>query len=239
MASDRRITVNRLNAKKSTGPKTEGGKQHSRRNALRHGLTAEAIINVLEDPADYEAFEAEIRGDYQPRTAVEHELINRLASLLWRLRRATAIESGLLQIQAEVLRERKAHNRAEAQHRNGPLSIFYSLIPSVEASKLETVEAVQNQQPENPRSHSNGGPDATGPAQSELARAFMRLAKVDSGVFERLGRYETSLWRQTAQTIILLNSFKQTAKYSRHSTTYRIGSMRQRSLPFFPAHFYK
>ena len=103
MASDRRIVANRLNAKKSTGPKTEDGKQRSRRNALRHGLTAETIVSVLEDPADYEAFEAEIGGDYQPRTAIEHELVVRLASLLWRLRRATAIESGLLQIQAEVL----------------------------------------------------------------------------------------------------------------------------------------
>ena len=39
------------------------------------------------------------------QTAVERELVLRLASLLWRLRRATAIESGLLQIQNGIIQE--------------------------------------------------------------------------------------------------------------------------------------
>ena len=40
MTSLRQIEANRHNALKSTGPKTEYGKQRSRRNALRHGFTA-------------------------------------------------------------------------------------------------------------------------------------------------------------------------------------------------------
>jgi hypothetical protein len=39
MASSRRINANRLNAKKSTGPKTALGKLKSSRNATRHGLS--------------------------------------------------------------------------------------------------------------------------------------------------------------------------------------------------------
>ena len=39
MTSSRQIEANRRNAKHSTGPITTEGKEHSRRNALRHGLT--------------------------------------------------------------------------------------------------------------------------------------------------------------------------------------------------------
>ena len=38
MASERQITANRRNAAKSTGPRSAGGKQRSRGNAIRHGL---------------------------------------------------------------------------------------------------------------------------------------------------------------------------------------------------------
>ena len=55
MATDKQIAANRLNAKNSTGPRTDAGKRRSRRNAIRHGLTAETIIGVLEDPAAYKA----------------------------------------------------------------------------------------------------------------------------------------------------------------------------------------
>ena len=44
MTSSKQIQANRANAKKSTGPKTEAGKARSRRNAWKHGLTAETLI---------------------------------------------------------------------------------------------------------------------------------------------------------------------------------------------------
>ena len=64
MTSIRQIEANRRNALKSTGPKTEEGKSQSRRNAVRHGLTAETVIGVLEDVDDYMAFEAAVVADY-------------------------------------------------------------------------------------------------------------------------------------------------------------------------------
>jgi hypothetical protein len=107
MTSWRRFQANRLNALKSTGPRTEEGKRTSRRNALRHGLTAETVIEGLEDGEDYRGFEAAIIADYDAETAVERELVLRLASLLWRLRRIIAIETDLFRIQAEILRDRR------------------------------------------------------------------------------------------------------------------------------------
>src|SRR5512141_3073119 len=101
MSSLKQIEANRRNALKSTGPTTPEGKERSRCNAVRHGLTAETVIAALEDAEDYEAFEASVIADYDAESAVERELVLRLASVLWRRRRATGIESALFEWVAE------------------------------------------------------------------------------------------------------------------------------------------
>jgi hypothetical protein len=63
------------------------------------------LITTFEDAEDYRQFEAVVIADYDAQSAVERELVLRLASLLWRLRRATTMETGLFAIQAEHLRE--------------------------------------------------------------------------------------------------------------------------------------
>jgi hypothetical protein len=103
MSSLRQIEANRANSEHSTGPRTRAGKMRSRRNALRHGLTARrAIIDGLEDAAEHCFFESMIVAEYEPRSILEHELTVHLASLLWRLRRVTVIETGLFRIQNEI-----------------------------------------------------------------------------------------------------------------------------------------
>jgi hypothetical protein len=52
VTSLRQIEANRRNALNSTGPKSELGKKRSRCNAMRHGLTAETVIQFLEDEQD-------------------------------------------------------------------------------------------------------------------------------------------------------------------------------------------
>jgi hypothetical protein len=42
-------------------------------------------------------------------------------------------------------------------------------------------------------------------SRDAIAQAFLRLGRIDGTVFERLGRYEMNMWRQTLQTILLLN----------------------------------
>jgi hypothetical protein len=44
IVSEARKAANRRNAKRSTGPKTEEGKQRSRANALKHGLCASVVV---------------------------------------------------------------------------------------------------------------------------------------------------------------------------------------------------
>jgi hypothetical protein len=181
MTSWRQFQANRLNALKSTGPRTEEGKRISRRNALRHGLTAETVIDGLEDSEDYRGFEAAIIADYDAETAVERELVLRLASLLWRLRRIIAIETDLFQIQAEILRDRR--NEMTTVHGERP-DRAPEVLMAAEGDRLR----------------------CSGPALSprELTYCFLRLGNLDGGAFERLGRYNAALWKQTAQTLLLL-----------------------------------
>src|ERR1700755_293351 len=75
-------------------------------------LTAETVIDALEDAEDYAAFEMAVTADYDAQSVVERELVLRLASLLWRLRRATAIETGLFKIQACQLLQNRQHKTA-------------------------------------------------------------------------------------------------------------------------------
>src|SRR6478752_3817322 len=124
MTSFRQYEANRRNARKSTGPITEEGKQRSRRNAVRHGLMAETVIGALEHAEDYKAFEAAITADYDAQSAVERELVLRLASVLWRLRRATSMETGLFEIQAQHLRAYRENCRVPA-HSNDVIQALF------------------------------------------------------------------------------------------------------------------
>jgi hypothetical protein len=109
MSSPKQIEANRRNALKSTGPTTPEGKERSRCNAIRHGLTAETVITAFEDAEDYQVFEAAVIADYQAETAVERELVLRLASVLWRLRRATGIETALFDFISEKSSAQNEH----------------------------------------------------------------------------------------------------------------------------------
>jgi hypothetical protein len=115
MSSFRQIETNRRNARLSTGPVTEEGKSRSRRNAVRHGLTAETVIDALEDTDDYAAFEMAVTADHDAQSVVKRELVLRLASLLWRLRRATTTETGLFKLQAQDLLQFRRRRHADRE----------------------------------------------------------------------------------------------------------------------------
>jgi hypothetical protein len=70
-----KFEANRRNALKSTGSRTEAGKHVSRRNAVRHGLTAETVISALQDAEDYRAFEAAITADYDAQSVGSTKLL--------------------------------------------------------------------------------------------------------------------------------------------------------------------
>jgi hypothetical protein len=82
-------------------------RRRSRRRAWRDGLVDQTVVKTLEDVRSYRAFERALIGSIVPRSVIELALAHRLASLLWRLRRACAIETGLFEIQGELLSARR------------------------------------------------------------------------------------------------------------------------------------
>ena len=181
MATIRQIEANRQNALKSTGPKTIIGKQHSSQNAVRHGLTCETVVMPFEEKEDYKAFELAITADYGGESAVDRELIFRLASLLWRLRGATSIETSLFKINWDL------KEGADPNNDGG-------------CDQLSQIHAFQNQ---------NG-------SAVDLAFRFIQLVKLDDSIFERLGRYEATLWRQVRQILYTLDRHR-TRRPSRYT----------------------
>jgi hypothetical protein len=217
MTSFRQIDANRRNARKSTGPTTEEGKQSSRCNAVRHGLTAETVIGALEDAVDYKAFEAAIIADYEAQSAVERELVLRLASLLWRLRRATTMETGLFEIQANHLGEFRSSRQIPPVSQELIFAMF-GCHGSVSFDQAGT-------SPGGTHTFDQGGASlgdtrtsdfapspkakSVGPAvdpTAEIARCFLRLANLPNYTLDRLSRYEVTLWRQVDQMLLTLDS---------------------------------
>lgn len=124
MTSERQIAANRRNAQRSTGPRTLRGKLQSRQNAFQHGLTAETIVASVEDAEEYRKLERGLICDFAPTTAFERVLVARLASLVWRARRATQIESGLFELEAS------RRIACQTQAKDPALDVFYRLLRS-------------------------------------------------------------------------------------------------------------
>ncbi len=199
MSSFRQIEANRRNAQLGTGPVTEDGKNKSRQNAVRHGLTAETVIDALEDAEDYAAFELAVTADYDPQSAVERELVLRLASLLWRLRRATSIESGLFKIQAKHLLQFRKRKQASQKRQE--------VIDGVYRNALATEEHMHQDDYETRRSTLDPGLPSTAECadpSDDLTRSFVRLTNLPTYPLDRLSRYEATLWRQACQTLFTL-----------------------------------
>ena len=191
MSTLKQVQANRLNALQSTGPKTSQGKERSRCNAIRHGLSAETVIVGLEDSHDYEAFEANVIADYDAQSAVERELVLRLASVLWRLRRATGIETSLFQTAIKQSNQSEALTRVSADL---PLSRLF-LDPKDQSSKGLHTDALR---------------------RKYISQTFVRLTDMPTCPMSRLNRYEHILWRQARQIVMTLISLRSPSRGQRH-----------------------
>jgi hypothetical protein len=205
MTSVRQLEANRHNALKSTGPKTADGKQRSRRNALRHGFTAETVIEPLESPEEYRAFEDAIVSEYLPQTPVEQELVHRIASLFWRLRRATSIEAGLLRMQSEILCSFRSsrHNTVPNREEEGS-----DAVPPLAGNCPEFRQDIFGHSEIAQQLHTRGTRPEGVSTSRAIAVSFLRLANLDNEIVDRLSRYEAALWRQLAQTLFTLQTIR-------------------------------
>ena len=198
------------------------GKRHrSRRRAWRDGLADQTVVKTLEDVRSYRAFERALVGSVDPRSMLELALVHRLASLLWRLRRASAIETALFEIQGELLLARRQDpSRSPSQagtfatptqtngHSKGPGSNGRDQPPASDQDPLSTTST---RPPLGPSSKSRA-----------IAQCFLRLSNLDPTLLDRVGSYEARLWRQAAQTIWTLAAMRQPQPPIRQRLRHRV-----------------
>ena len=117
--------------------------------------------------------------------------------LLWRLRRATAMETGLFEIQAD-------HLRVVRHFRQVPPTVVQTMLGGAGIIGSEPDSGSDDVVDEKPGGPGRGPQD--GDLGIEFARCFLRLANLPSYPLDRLSRYEATLWRQAGQILFALDA---------------------------------
>jgi hypothetical protein len=114
--SEAQRMANRLNAQKSTGPKTTEGKAKSALNACRHHLTGQVTTMTEPDRITYNVFLEGYMAEWKPQGATEIQLVTCIAHDSWRINRAGAIEDNLFAIgSGDITYASESQNHAEIE----------------------------------------------------------------------------------------------------------------------------
>lgn len=195
MTTEKSIAANRRNAKLSTGPITQEGKNAVRQNAVKHGLLSASALLPTEDAAFFAAFSEAIRDDLEPVGEVESFLVERIASCAWRLRRAGILEAGILEWHYfGVLKDRA---EAEARRFTKVISFFEPLESKVEILNAEEhAFALEEAKEAELGSYT---PEAT------LGQSFVRDSS-GSDSLSKLSRYEAAIERSLHRALQILRA---------------------------------
>jgi hypothetical protein len=177
-------------------------RRRSCRRAWRDGLADQTVVQNLEHVRSYRAFERVLIGSVDPRSVIELELVHRLASLFWRLRRASAIETGLFELQGEALPARR-QDPSHGPRQPGTPPTRANGHSKSPGSNGRVDPPASNQEPPAASMRPRLGPSRA------ITQCFLRLSNFDPTLLDRVGAYEARLWRQAAQTIWTLEAMRQ------------------------------
>jgi hypothetical protein len=110
VTTPKKVAANRDNAAKSTGPRTDEGKQRVAQNGVTHGLRSKSIVAPWEQQEDFDAFADRMLACLGPTDELERVLANRIVSEAWRLERLATYE-------AQVLRAELKCQKSEREER--------------------------------------------------------------------------------------------------------------------------
>jgi hypothetical protein len=96
MATEAQIEANRLNSRKSTGPRSDAGKANASRNSTRFGIFSRQLLLPGEDIEAFERLRDGLYAQLQPVGELERLYVERIFSASWRLRRTLAAEGRIL-----------------------------------------------------------------------------------------------------------------------------------------------
>lgn len=116
MATAKQIEANRRNSRKSTGPKTDGGKDRSRCNALTHGLSGAGVVRAEGEAEAVRERMAEWHSSLRPFDAYQSWLLEVVAAESLRIERCRAREMAIREeaaLQAEEAWDEDRRREAE------------------------------------------------------------------------------------------------------------------------------
>lgn len=96
MTTQKQLEANRKNAKFSTGPKSEEGKEIVSMNAMKHGIFSRQILLDGESKKEFDALKQEFYEQFRPLGFLETLFLERAFAAAWRLSRVTQMESMLM-----------------------------------------------------------------------------------------------------------------------------------------------
>ena len=182
MATELQKAANRRNALLSTGPRSLPGKARSRMNAVSHGLTAQQTLLPGKNPAEYEGLCRSMFNSLRPEGALENQLVERIASLTWSMRRFAAFEVALFHWTAH--HQAQLHDQIDApiELKDVPIAPDISDRRNEIDTDADTTAEVDDR-------------------QDALVIGRMIEALLSSDVTSRMTRYETGLQRQLRMSL--------------------------------------
>ena len=208
MTTDAQIAANRRNAESSTGPRTDDGKNVSKLNALKHGLTGNVAVLPTEDPQEYARFRGPLLESLAPVGALEVRLAEEIIEGSWRLRRAANLEFGVLVNGVADADERFFVSRRRMfELTNGDIATK-SLEANGSGGHPDTVIEITN-----PEVHEDLEAVidevivAKRTEEARLAQAFIDDAAGPNAV-AKLGRHEAAIFRRRNQALTTLTSIQ-------------------------------
>ncbi len=113
MTTRKQIEANRRNSRRSTGPRTRAGKAESKKNAMKHGLLAEEVVVLGEDPVEFSGVFENLVNEFQPQGPLERQLVERVTACMWRLRRLYRVEAEVFSYESLSIQVKDASEEVE------------------------------------------------------------------------------------------------------------------------------
>jgi hypothetical protein len=210
-----KLKANRKNARRSTGPKTDAGKNHSRLNALKHGVLASVLVvsgGAWEDPAEFEELLSALARDLEPVGKLEEMLVEKIAVCWWRQKRAVRFEALMIQQgskQAAAPKELENKMLMEIIGRAQEVMARHGITADMdEEPRLVDPQLERSSHAQTPFQQRKTNDDVH--FFDNIRDDYFRLPEDE--VLNRILRYETSIQRQLAQAINQLERLQRARK---------------------------
>lgn len=184
MVSERKRAANRLNAAKSTGPKSAAGKERVAQNAITHGLFSRRRVLEGETHEEFEELREALIEHHRPQNVMELMLVERIVNAQWKLIRLAAAEEEQFEDDAQAMQmaHAKQANWMNRELRNGFYESDHDMTRAQFEARRDRHEALAAHKPSAARVLASGfaGDDATlhrmAIYEQRLERSILRAA---------------------------------------------------------------